>query len=159
MPWRKNSAGTNRSISNCWCPDGENGQPNSVPIAGGHGQTGPAVRNDIFTLDKHLRQLVDHPALRVHLPETDGQHHENEDLALTGKTISFVFLYRIERLAILIDRTGHVDFARRSGPAFSVDLDPFRIALTAQRHEGCWSGKCATTTMPPGRSRAPVHLC
>ena len=36
-------------------------------------QTGPAVRNDIFTLDKHLRQLADHPALKyIYLKLTDS---------------------------------------------------------------------------------------
>ncbi|HNH22903.1 MAG TPA: DUF2520 domain-containing protein, partial [Ferruginibacter sp.] len=36
-------------------------------------QTGPAIRNDIFTLDKHLRQLADHPALKyIYLKLTDS---------------------------------------------------------------------------------------
>lgn len=36
-------------------------------------QTGPAVRNDIFTLDKHLRLLADYPKLRyVYLKLTDS---------------------------------------------------------------------------------------
>ena len=36
-------------------------------------QTGPALRNDIFTLDKHLRILADHPRLRyVYLKLTDS---------------------------------------------------------------------------------------
>jgi len=36
-------------------------------------QTGPALRNDIFTLDKHLRILANHPRLRyVYLKLTDS---------------------------------------------------------------------------------------
>jgi predicted short-subunit dehydrogenase-like oxidoreductase (DUF2520 family) len=36
-------------------------------------QTGPALRNDIFTLDKHIRILGDHPRLRyVYLKLTDS---------------------------------------------------------------------------------------
>lgn len=36
-------------------------------------QTGPAVRNDIFTLDKHLRLLSDHPRLKyIYLKLTDS---------------------------------------------------------------------------------------
>ena len=36
-------------------------------------QTGPAVRNDVFTLDKHLRILTDHPKLKyLYLKLTDS---------------------------------------------------------------------------------------
>lgn len=36
-------------------------------------QTGPAVRNDIFTIDKHLRVLTDHPALKyLYIKLTDS---------------------------------------------------------------------------------------
>ncbi|MFZ1371350.1 MAG: Rossmann-like and DUF2520 domain-containing protein [Ferruginibacter sp.] len=36
-------------------------------------QTGPAVRKDVFTLDKHLRVLSDHPALKyIYLKLTDS---------------------------------------------------------------------------------------
>jgi len=36
-------------------------------------QTGPAIRNDIFTLDKHLRLLSDHPRLKyIYLKMTDS---------------------------------------------------------------------------------------
>ena len=36
-------------------------------------QTGPAVRNDVFTLDKHLRLLSDHPRLKyIYLKLTDS---------------------------------------------------------------------------------------
>lgn len=36
-------------------------------------QTGPAVRNDVFTLDKHLRLLTNHPRLRyIYLKLTDS---------------------------------------------------------------------------------------
>lgn len=36
-------------------------------------QTGPAMRNDIFTLDKHLRLLADHPRLKyIYLKLTDS---------------------------------------------------------------------------------------
>ncbi len=39
----------------------------------GQVQTGPALRNDIFTLDKHLRLLANHPRLRyVYLKLTDS---------------------------------------------------------------------------------------
>lgn len=41
-------------------------------------QTGPAVRNDVFTLDKHLRLLTDHPKLRyIYLKLTDSILKEN----------------------------------------------------------------------------------
>ena len=36
-------------------------------------QTGPAVRNDIFTIEKHLRVLAGHPALKnIYLKLTDS---------------------------------------------------------------------------------------
>ena len=36
-------------------------------------QTGPAVRNDVFTLDKHLQLLANHPKLKyVYLKLTDS---------------------------------------------------------------------------------------
>lgn len=36
-------------------------------------QTGPAVRNDVFTLDKHLRLLTEHPRLKyIYLKLTDS---------------------------------------------------------------------------------------
>ncbi|HQW85477.1 MAG TPA: DUF2520 domain-containing protein, partial [Ferruginibacter sp.] len=36
-------------------------------------QTGPAVRNDVFTLDKHLRLLTNHQKLRyIYLKLTDS---------------------------------------------------------------------------------------
>jgi predicted short-subunit dehydrogenase-like oxidoreductase (DUF2520 family) len=36
-------------------------------------QTGPAARNDIFTLDKHIRLLADHPRLKyIYLKMTDS---------------------------------------------------------------------------------------
>jgi predicted short-subunit dehydrogenase-like oxidoreductase (DUF2520 family) len=36
-------------------------------------QTGPAVRNDIFTIDKHLRVLTDHPQLKyIYIKLTDS---------------------------------------------------------------------------------------
>jgi predicted short-subunit dehydrogenase-like oxidoreductase (DUF2520 family) len=36
-------------------------------------QTGPAVRNDIFTIEKHLRILSDHPALKyIYIKLTDS---------------------------------------------------------------------------------------
>jgi len=36
-------------------------------------QTGPALRNDVFTLDKHLRLLSDHPKLKyIYLKLTDS---------------------------------------------------------------------------------------
>lgn len=41
-------------------------------------QTGPAVRNDVFTLDKHLRLLTNHPKLRyIYLKLTDSILKEN----------------------------------------------------------------------------------
>lgn len=43
-----------------------------------HMQTGPAVRNDVFTLDKHLRLLSNHPKLRyIYLKLTDSILKEN----------------------------------------------------------------------------------
>lgn len=39
-------------------------------------QTGPAIRNDVFTLDKHLRLLKDHPKLKtIYLKLTDSIIH------------------------------------------------------------------------------------
>lgn len=41
-------------------------------------QTGPAVRNDVFTLDKHLRLLTNHPRLRyIYLKLTDSILKDN----------------------------------------------------------------------------------
>lgn len=38
-----------------------------------HVQTGPAVRNDIFTIEKHLRVLTNHPALKnIYIKLTDS---------------------------------------------------------------------------------------
>ncbi|MGB4842864.1 MAG: DUF2520 domain-containing protein [Ferruginibacter sp.] len=40
-------------------------------------QTGPAVRNDVFTLDKHLRILASHPKLKyIYLKLTDSIVHK-----------------------------------------------------------------------------------
>jgi predicted short-subunit dehydrogenase-like oxidoreductase (DUF2520 family) len=42
-------------------------------ISPAEAQTGPAARNDVFTLDKHLRLLKDHPRLKyIYLKLTDS---------------------------------------------------------------------------------------
>lgn len=42
-------------------------------ISPSEAQTGPAIRNDVFTLDKHLRLLKDHPKLKtIYLKLTDS---------------------------------------------------------------------------------------